>query len=397
MRLRDRRGGYAALYALALFMMLGFGSLAIDVSMLRLSAAQAQDIADAASQAALLKLRTGGSTGEATAVATLVTTKNEILGSPAVLKKIEFGKWQGKQFSTATIRPNAVRVAVGRDVDTALASVLGVHNVEVQRRAVSASREIQVILVMDITNSWSQANFANARAGAVLFYDRFVATAGPMDRLGMVVFTGQYGVEHTPLYTVEEAEAAGVRANWNALRTASKAGTQQVNGNCSVYSGAMLNNFSNPLNGCYPNMWREYIDESGTDHTTGLEMAQTMFLEYDDTDIYRALLILTDGQPNGTGAHTQRASAGYVENRWQFFRTPVRRTTAQVQSDSNTIADMLWQTMEVNLWAVSFIQDAAFLNTAVHGDGYYTLTSTSASLVPIFEDIAESLPTAVVE
>lgn len=366
MQRRVRRGSYAALYAIAGFCLLGFGAIAVDVAMLRLAAADAQDIADAASQAGLLELRNSGDTISATAIAKLVVSKNKMLGVPPNVQSLEFGRWADGGFVAGGARPNAVRVRVGRTVDTALARVLGVMQVDVARQAVSASRSVHTLLVMDITNSWSQANFANARAAAVTFFDAIAAANGPDDRIGMVVFTGQYGVEQTPLMLVDDAETSDVRSVWNELKTASKAGTLAKNGiDCNVYSGAKTNDFSAPVNGCYPNMWREYIDESGTDHTTGLQMAMSMFAEHDDPDAYRALLLLTDGQPNGTGAHNQRAAAGYAEDRWRFYRTGVKRTTAQVQADSVSLASQMWTDQEVNLWAVSFVQDAAFLKSAV--------------------------------
>jgi Putative Tad-like Flp pilus-assembly len=395
---RHRRGSYAALYAIAGFVLLGFGAIAVDVAMLRLAAADAQDIADAASQAALLELRSTGSTSTASDVASLVVAKNVMLGVPPAVQLLEFGRWDDGAFVAGGARPNAVRVQVGRTVDTALARVLGVQEVDVARHAVSASRSIHTILVMDITNSWSQANFANARAAAVAFFDAVSAANGPEDRIGMVVFTGQYGVEQTPLMLVDDAEEDGVRATWDALRTASKAGTLARNGiDCNVYSGGNTNNFSTPAGGCYPNMWREYADESGTDHTTGLQMARTMFSEHDDPDAYRALLLLTDGQPNGTGAHNQRAAARFSDTRWRYYKTGTRRNTAQVQTDSVALANSMWTDQEVNLWAVSFVADATFLQTAVHGDGYYQLTASSSALIPIFQDVAESLPVAIVQ
>lgn len=398
MQRRQRRGSYGALYAIGGFCLLGFGAIAVDVAMLRLAAADAQDIADAASQAALLELRASGDTSAATSIGKLVVSKNRMLGTTPDVQSLEFGEWVDGAFVGGGTRPNAVRVQVGRTVDTALGRVLGVMEVDVARQAVSAARPIHTILVMDITNSWSQANFANARLAALEFFDAVSAANGPDDRIGMVVFTGQYGVEQTPLMLVDDAEEAGVREEWAALRTASKAGTlDAAKVNCNVYSGALTNDFSNPYGGCYPNMWREYIDESGTDHTTGLQMAATMFAEQGDPSAYRALLLLTDGQPNGTGAHVQRAAAGFNEDRWRFYKTNLRRTTGQVQTDSVALSSDMWDDQEVNQWMVSFVSDASFLKSAVHGDGYYTLTKSSSALIDIFADVAESLPVAIVE
>ncbi|MEZ4234590.1 MAG: TadG family pilus assembly protein [Myxococcota bacterium] len=380
-----------------IFVLMLFAAMAVDIGVVRLAISQDQDVADAASQAALLTLRTSGSESVAREAAEHVVGMNLVAGGIPQLQDIQFGVWDNGAFSPSNV-PNAVRVTTGRDVPMAIARLWGWHVRPVSRSSVSAARALHVVLVMDITNSWSQSNFANARAAAVAFYDHIDAVAGPDDKIGMVVFTGQYGVEHTPLMSLEDADAVHVRDNWNQLRTASKAGTPANNSNgCNVYSGTKLNDFSNPYNGCFPNMWREYIDESGTDHTTGLEMARAMFSENDDPTVYRAVLVLTDGDPNGTGAHTQRAAAHYDETRWRYYKTGVRRSTNQVISDSQSLSATMWDEREINIWAVSFVASATWLNDVVQGDGYFTRTSSSSALVAIFEDVAESLPVAIVQ
>src|SRR5690606_6301802 len=104
-----------------------------------------------------------------------------------------------------------------------------------------------------------------------------------------------------------------VRASWSELRTASKAGKLKSNGTCSVYTDHRKDNFSNPEGGCYPNMPREYSDEPGTDHTTGIALAHQMFAENPDPSAMRVVVLLTDGVPNGisSGHGAIRATEGY--------------------------------------------------------------------------------------
>jgi Flp pilus assembly protein TadG len=398
-RRRSRRGNYAVLYGLSGWMLLGFGALALDLGMIRLAQTQAQDVADAASQGALLRLRATGDISEATDVAADLVAHNMVSGAAPTLQSIQFGVWDNSTFTEDNIDPNSVRVQVGRPIELALSRIWGWDTFAVTRPSTSAARTLHVILVMDITNSWTQANFANARAAAVEFYDTISNAAGPDDRIGMVLFSGQYGVEQTPLYTLDEAEYYSVRDDWTNLRTASKAGTYSATNTygCNVYTGTLQNNFSNPSGGCFPQMWREYADESGTDHTTGMEMAKLMFSEVTDPSVYRALVILTDGEPNGTGNHVQRATAGFVENRWRWYKTNIQRTTSQVTSETQALAADLNATMDVNVWAISFVAAATWMNSVDQGDGYFIRTSSSSALSGIFEDIAESLPIAVVE
>lgn len=397
-RRRERRGSYAILYGVSGWMLLGFGALAIDIGMIRLAQSQSQDVADAASQGALLALRATGDAAKATTIAEAVAANNRVSGAAPTLQTIRFGVWQDGAFSEDDERPNAVQVEVGRPIDLALSRIWGYSTFPVSRSSTSAARTLEVILVMDITNSWSQANFSNARLAALEFYDTIANAAGPEDRIGMVLFSGQYGVEYTPLYTIPEAEASGVRYDWSVLRTASKAGTPSTNSNgCNVYTGASTNDFSSPAGGCFPQMWREYADESGTDHTTGLEMAKLMFEEQDDPSVYRALVLLTDGEPNGTGAHAQRAAAGFVDDRWRWYKTNIRRNTSAVISESQSLAETMQEELDVNIWAISFVASASWMNNVIQGDGYFVQTSSSNALAGIFEDIAEGLPVAVVQ
>jgi hypothetical protein len=393
-----RRGSYATLYAGMIFVLMVFAALAIDIGIVRLSIGQAQDVADAASQAALLTLRGTSDLGVATTAAEKVIGRNRVGGGIPALEDIQFGIWEDGAFVASALRPNAVRVTAGRPVPMQISRLWGWTTRPVSRTSISAARSLHVVLVMDITNSWYQSDFANARSAAVAFYDRIVAAAGPDDRIGLVVFTGQYGVEHTPLMRVDDAVAMNVRSNWAALGTASKAGSPSTNSRgCIPHVDPKVNDFTNPYNGCFPKMWREYQDEAGTDHTTGMEMARAMLREDPDPAVYRAMLILTDGEPNGTGLHAQRADAKYEENRWRYYKTAIRRGTTAVIADSQALGATLWDELEVNVWAVSFVASATWLNQVVQGDGYFTRTSSSAALVPIFEDVAESLPATIVQ
>ena len=180
--------------------------------------------------------------------------------------------------------------------------------------------------------------------------------------------------------------------------------------------------------GCYPNMWREYLDEGGTDHTVGVEMAATMLKEQVDQGAYRAMVILTDGQPNTTGASTQRSTAGraagsaqaaiddnnwngdlaYVDPRWKpagsnppgtigrYYMGPTR-STAQVQTQTAARTAQLYSQDGVNTWIISFVQGGSWMDNVDQGDGYYLNTNSSSALIDIFNDIAESLPVAIVE
>ena len=323
---------------------------------------------------------------------------NMVAGTTPGVVSVEFGLHDRGTFTGSATRANAVRVNVEADVPLTFASFWGLGAVTVSARATAAARPLHTVVVMDITNSWSWRDFEGGRDGAVTVYDQVTQTAGPDDRIGMVVFTGQFGVEFTPLLTIAEAESQLVRSEWAEMRTASKAGRPNSgNGGCSLHGGSSKNDFSDPPGGCYPNMPREYRDESGTDHAIGIEMANQMFAEQADPSVYRAMIILTDGEPNGTGAHQQRAADGFEDTRWRYSFVGARRGTSEVRAESVVGASQAWATGEINIWTVSFKANATWMADVAQGDGYYIRAFDAGDLAPIFEDIVESLPVALVE
>lgn len=404
---RARRGNVIIMSALALVVLLGLGSLAVDVSYMRLAQAQAQDVADASAVAALWALRNSGTERATTLAAQAVLDRNLVAGKKADLASLELGDWDTDDGTLVTDgdTPNAVRVTIDRAGDNAvrlfLGRIFGHESVDVGASATAAARNLHIVLVMDITNSWSRPNYYDARAAAVAFYDVVQGTHGPYDKIGMSVFTGRYGWEFTPLTLLEDAGASAlVRAQWEDMETASKAGTRARNSKgCDVYGGSSTNDFSDPDGGCFPDMPREYIDEPGTDHTTGLAMARQMLQDETDDTAYRAVVVLTDGYPNGIGSShgNTRDGEGYTETRWREYRGPVPHSTAQVKSESVSMAADMWDTDEVHTWVVSFVADDVFMENMANGDGYYVNTSDSAALIDIFETIAASLPLALVE
>ena len=126
--MRKRRGNYVMLLLVALLTLLGFGALAIDTGYMMLARAQAQDIADAASQAALIVLRSSGDPIDARKAALQVVAANEIVGREPDLISLEFGGWDDTEaipaFVPGVVTPNAVRVAVGRQGENAISFLL---------------------------------------------------------------------------------------------------------------------------------------------------------------------------------------------------------------------------------------------------------------------------------
>lgn len=519
----NRRGNYSMMMAFAILPMLGFGALAMDISYIRLAQSEAQDVADAASNAALIALKTSSDPDTAIAkaqqAADLAISMNTVVGAQASRSDIQFGIFDETAippFNTVlsgSERPNAVKVSVARDnahsnpVGAIFGNIFGRNNYNVGGTATSATRDLDIILVIDITNSYSTSNFNNARLASLSFMDIVSQSFGEEDQIGMVVFSGPFAARYTELKNIgDEVMNASrpIRTAWDKLKTASKPGewrpndgvaftgppigtwtTSNINsgdGDCHKYDGSYKssyqNNFGNngttdlsaknnfgvgwtdlPANcytaangtatvlcsagtvlkpsvgGCHPDMPREYVadgttsyNEGGTDHWIGLQAAYDMFEEDATLTSYRAMVMLTDGVPNGPaavptnaprGATNQRAGysrgagvligsappytgVNYGETRWRMRAMMTGHTTAQVRTDAVSATQIRGASLKTNQWIVSFGPaltgaDLAMMNGMTAGDGYYTNTTNSASIIPIFESIARSLPMAVVQ
>ncbi|MEL6347596.1 MAG: pilus assembly protein TadG-related protein [Myxococcota bacterium] len=411
---RNRRGNYAVILTLSLIIPLGFGALALDTSYIRLTQTQAQDVADAASQSALFMLRRTGDQALAEEAAQVVVDRNEIGDDVGDMKDIDFGTWNydTDSFSPTTFSPNAVEVTVAREnsnsLDLLLSKTMGYTTFEVERSAVSSTRDLQVILVIDITGSWGEADFAYARDASLVFWDVLSQSYSDFDQLGMTIFTNRYSWAYTDMpYIVDVANTTQIDDNWSVLNIASKGGTDAnpYDGKgCKLKDKAERNDFTSPAGGCYPDMPREYTDEPGTDHTTGITQAFGMFNDNFNNAAYRAMIVLTDGRPANVKTPTditdptksKRAADGYKEDRWPQYVGPVPHNAGDIRTDSIALTQQMWDDLRVNTWVVSFVANETFMESMPHGDGYYVRTTDPSEIIDIFEDIANSLPLAIV-
>lgn len=437
---RQRKGAYAVLFSLLLVFALMFGAIAIDGSMVRLAQTQSQDIADAAAHAAVLALKRTGSRDEAETVAEAVVAANRVMGQAPAIEQLTFGDWdEGDRTFTESAGSgvNSVRVRLGRTGASALplwlAPIMGFETASVEGTATAASRSLDVVLVLDITGSWHQKNFKKAREAALRFLEVLHANHGMEDRVGMVLFLNRYGWEFTPLTNVDDSSnnSSLVYDKWAALNVGSYAGDYQAawatgaNLNskhvpCKVYgttgTGAIpfsnqcssgrtcyqpsyRDNFthSSPTGGCFPTMPHYYSDEAGTDHTTGMNMAKTMFNEQSNPTVYRAMVVLTDGEPYGYTSSSLRTTANDTETRYREYKRSTSHSTSQITADTPVLAQAMYNDLNVNTWFVSFVEEGTFMENSAKGDGWFELAETADEIVPIFERIAHSLPAAVVE
>lgn len=147
-----------------------------------------------------------------------------------------------------------------------------------------------------------------------------------------------------------------------------------------------------------------FTDEGGTDHYTGLKAAEIMLQELEDTTnpnydavAYKAIVVLTDGQPSAySNPGGKRAASGIVEP-WRSYAKGSGHTKAAIEADTQTIAATLYDNYGVNIWFVSFVEDHAYFANVAQGDGWYEVANTAADITDIYEKIAKSLPQTIVE
>jgi hypothetical protein len=433
--IRGRRGNYSIISAVSMVGLCASAALAVDWGRALLASVQAQHIADSAAEAGVVVLKNGGTLAEAQVVAARVTALNRVAGKAPQLTAFGGGRWEADAGWSESSDMNGVYAKVGRTgaeaVPLPLASLLGHDRAHIEREAIAATQSLQVVLVVDITRSWDKEDFHNARAATLVFLDALHDAHGADDMVGMTLFLQRFGWEYTPmtLLSASAASDALVRDKWAKLDIGSMAGTFQsswvsqtskhmacyvygtkspgggeyATTSCSsgstCYQASKINNFSSPSGGCFPDMPRYYTDEGGTDHTTGMEMARTMFQEKDDPFAYKAMVVLTDGKPIAYNSETGsiRKAQGHTESRFRQYKRSSSHSVAAIRADTVALAEDMYADDGVNTWFVSFLEEEQFMKDAAQGDGYFRLAETSAEIVEIFEDIAHSLPLAVVQ
>lgn len=232
---------------------------------------------------------------------------------------------------------------------------------------------------MDITGSWSRPNMRAMSTGLVAaldaLVDKSVERGAPGDSVALVAYYGRYAYTLTPWTDLGDATAvSAARDTWAALEVASRGGTPREYPEECVLApdspvGAESARDEFPTGGCYPHMPREYTDESGTDHTVGLTLAETQFMALDQGS--RALVLVTDGVASAlastNGSH--RVTLGYSETRWEEYQGPVPHTSSEINAETPALAQVMHDNLAVDTWALTLIAAPDWMDTFATGRG----------------------------
>jgi hypothetical protein len=372
-----------------LFVIVGFAAFSVDIGLITMSELQAQATADAASHAALVMFRETHDWGAdpapaivaGDAAAQWIIDHNDVgLGTAKIQAGYpEYGEFD---FSTGLFLPgipanggaNAVRVELSREKDNAvnllLAPLLGVPTHEVKASAVTAQQRRAMMLVQDMSCSMMDADSATGKAGDGAIHTSREANRvflnylndHPIDgdMLGIAVFA-QHGARENGTATQTRtdtpwAELREIETNFEYLDT-------KIDGICSTNPWAYCP--TAPVTGM-PNK------AIGSCTNPGVAMAQAteqLIARTDATTFFRGMLVMSDG------VETCTTYSAFAES------------------------DTAWAT-DIHIWSIVFHNgafNAAYMNGIVRGIGFSQVSPDAADLPKMYEEVAQSLPTTLVD
>lgn len=219
-----RRGNYSLLMGVLSFLVIGFGALAVDISLITMAELQCQATADAASHAALIVYRENADyvnpaigQPEGTIAANWVLQRNKVAMGYATMDSgyPEYGLWDfavapyGAFDNTpdADDAINAVRVRISRTganaVDMLLAPALGYNTHNVTATSITSQQDRAIMLVTDL--SCSMMSFAGDQNSAIelsrkaseAFMTFLASQRQPQDNVGLAMFAQLAAAEPT--------------------------------------------------------------------------------------------------------------------------------------------------------------------------------------------------------
>ena len=381
MRQRARGGSIAIIMAFSIVVILLFAALAIDISYMRTAQFELHNAADAAAHAALVELRRSEDTTQARQLAKDVAAMNTVGGEAVQLadSQIEFGAWDydNQSFTANGAYTNAVRVTIDRDgnapqgaLDLLMGPVLGHQDAELSASATGAYRYRDIIISQDITKSfWNEMN--DGVAADLAFIDEMHSQNFPNDRLGLRTFTGYHEASFTTLqylttgYSTMRAKVYGDgKSNLDKTKTSGLT-------NCYVtpaYPGNPKKRYN------IPGAWMLPVACDNTNQGIGILNAATELLANSKAGNIKVIVLVSDGAPSGPWANGVYGiqMADYASSKG------------------------------ITIFTVSFNEDndpvqKAYMASLTRGYGKAYDTPDSSKLKEILEEIAKSVPVALVE
>jgi Flp pilus assembly protein TadG len=282
---------------------LGFAAMGFDLAYVRYARLQLQNATDAASHAALVRLRATGNVTQARAMAVSVAAMNKVWGKTLVIQDsdITFGGWDfsTKTFTLGVTPSNAVQVTGARSalvgtngaVATTFGRVLGKTGINLTHNGTAAYRIRSIVVAQDITGSFGDS-IDEARNADVTLLDQLKSYNVAADRIGMQLFTGD-GTQWTALTTIKSGYN-GVRNQWYGDGKASTDPTKT--------SGITVCNKLDLDPGATPPMNHAWVPHcssggDGTNQGAAIKRATDQLLAQSQPYETRVIVLITDGEP----------------------------------------------------------------------------------------------------
>lgn len=394
-RARDpQQGTIAIVMALGLTAFLGFAAMGFDLAYIRYARLQLQNATDAASHAALVRLRATGNITQARAMAISVAAQNKVWGKALVLQDsdVSFGGWDftTKTFASGVSPSNAVQVTGTRSaltgsngaVGTTFGRVLGKTGVNLTHNGTAAFRIRSIVVAQDITGSFA-GSIDQARNADVTLLDQLKSYNVAADRIGMQLFTGD-GTQWTPLTTIKSGYN-GVRNQWYGDGKASTDPTKTSG--ITVCNKLDLDpNAAPPMNHAWVPPCSTGGD--GTNQGAAIKRSTDQLLAQSQPYETRVIVLITDGEP--TCCTTNGAAVSCSS------------TNACAQSKAQYGVDMAnaAAAQGISIFTVSLgasPSQSAYNASLARGIGTAYDTPDDTQLVSILAQIAGSIPIVMVK
>lgn len=419
-----RRGNFLVLFALASTVMLGFGALSIDISYLRNSQMELQNGVDAAAHAALIAYRSGNDQNSARQVAKDLALANRVAGKPLSLSDddIVFGTWDfdSRSFTTSGSFVNAVQVNGRRlegstdgPINYFLGPILGTAYGEARSSATGAFRFREMMLVLDTTGSFFR-DIDNGRNAVLSFLDRIHSNRLPQDKLGLMTFAqvpfivselqdvesgyssmynlwyGQGDVSHDC-----RATSTGTTCMYYTRDYGLNICFKDINSDGVAEPGAPFNQAfydagrTMPNINCYDGTAYSSPREEGTNHSVALEAAIDELLDVGIAGNMKIIVLVSDGRAQ-CKQPDDASSQSCVAARQQFAYDQADRAA---EVGVSIFSVMFCSNCDAGQLSVA----EAYSSNLVAGVGKSYTTRDSDQLDDILNEIADSLPVALVQ
>jgi hypothetical protein len=381
-------------------LVIGFGALSVDVSLITMAKLQAQATADGAAHAALITYEQNKSTSAGVTAAQFIVDHDTVAMGLGKLganfdgqASPEYGNWnfdprvlafQGKADEQGNF--NAVRVTVNRNsassnaVNLLLAPILGIPTADVSATSIAAQEQRAIMVVNDVSCSMMENNaFAvtQLRDGDNEFLDFLVDHHQAGDKLGLAMFA-RFGTiiagPTGPYRTGTESDAPWIPLQDILLppngdnRQLFKSG---INGVCDTLSAT-------PCGGADPHPLEGDIGDC-TNPAIAFSQAVNELVNKTGAPYFRGIVFESDGLPNCD------------------VNGPI--SDAQARANALAVVRDAFQKDDIQVWTILYHNggfNPQFMKDMAQGIGFFQDSPDSTQLSEMFRQVAESLPTAFV-